>query len=161
MGFAKTSAIFALACAAGLGPVSSPAADAETRTIRLRQDDAQVRFESKIYELEHASAEDILPFVNSAILRYNRNSSIRRVTASSPSAKSALLVSTGRDFIPYVDAIVKALDRPGRTDAAGSVIESTGMARIAYTPKYRAAQEFSSIIDSTLGSSVGAAYVNA
>ena len=29
-----------------------------TRTIRLRQDDAQVRFESKVYELKHLKATD-------------------------------------------------------------------------------------------------------
>ena len=52
------------------------AAESATRTIRLRQDDAQVRFESKVYELKNASAEEILPFVSSAILRYDRNSTM-------------------------------------------------------------------------------------
>ena len=33
------------------------ASNGSTRTIRLRQDDAQVRFESKIYELKNATAE--------------------------------------------------------------------------------------------------------
>ena len=52
----------------------------DVRTIRLRQDDAQVRFISKIYELKNVSGEELLPFVNSAIQRYNRSSSVRRVT---------------------------------------------------------------------------------
>jgi len=125
--------------------------DASVRTIHLKQDDAQVRFDSRVYELKNVSAESILPFVNSAIQRYHRNSTIRRVVAIGPDAKDAVLVSTGKDFLPYVDEIVAALDHP---------IQGTGVARIAYTPKYRAAQEFSELIDKTLGSSVGKAYVN-
>ena len=52
-------------------------------------------------------------------------------------AKDAILVSTGKDFLPYVDQIVAALDHPGSNGG----IQGTGVARIAYTPKYRAAQE--------------------
>ena len=129
--------------------------DASARTIHLKQDDAQIRFDSRVYELKNVSAEAILPFVNSAIQRYNRSSTIRRVVAITPDAKDAILVSTGKDFLPYVDEIVAALDRPGQKG-----IEGTGVARIAYTPKYRAAQEFSELIDKTLGTSVGKAYVN-
>ena len=125
--------------------------DESVRTIHLKQDDAHVRFDSRVYELKNVSAESVLPFVNSAIQRYNRSSTIRRVTAIAPDAKDAILVSTGTDFLPYVDEIVAALDHP---------IQGTGVARIAYTPKYRAAQEFSELIDKTLGSSVGKAYVN-
>ena len=143
------------------GAVSAASDEDAVRTIHLRQDDAQVRFESKIYPLKHISAEEILPFVNSAILRYNRNSTIRRVTAEQ-GAGDAILVSTGRDFLPRVDAIVAALDRPGKIAGEGeSPIQGTGLARVAYAPRYRAAAEFSRIIDSTLGSSAGKAYVNA
>ena len=124
----------------------SAAADpAEVRTIHLRQDDAQVRFESKIYELKHIPAEEILPFVNSSIQRYNRNSTIRRVTSNS-SGTGAILVSTGRDFLPHVDAIVAALDRPGKLKENDSGIEGTGLSRVAYSPRYRAAAQFSKII---------------
>ena len=129
--------------------------DSAARTIHLKQDDAQVRFDSRVYELKNVTSEAILPFVNSAIQRYSRNSTIRRVTAIAPDAKDAILVSTGREFLPYVDDIVAALDRPGQKG-----IQGTGVARIAYTPKYRAAQEFSEIIDKTLGTSAGKAYVN-
>ena len=82
-----------------------------TRTIRVRQDDAQVQFESKVYELKNTSAEEILPFINSAILRYDRNSTVRRVTSGRGNGQ-ALLVSTGKDFLPYLDQIVATLDRP-------------------------------------------------
>ena len=149
-------------CAAVLGfGFAADAADQDAvRTIHLRQDDAQVRFESKLYELKNISAEEILPFVNSAIQRYNRNSTIRRVT-SEQGGKGAILVSTGRDFLPLVDDIVAALDRPGKLSEDGSQIQGTGLSRVAYSPRYRAAAEFSQIINSTIGSSSGSAYVNA
>ncbi len=129
--------------------------EAAVRTIHLKQDDAHVRFDSRVYELKNVTSESVLPFVNSAIQRYHRNSTIRRVTAIGPDSKDAILVSTGKDFLPYVDEIVAALDRPGQKG-----IQGTGVARIAYTPKYRAAQEFTELIDKTLGTSVGKSYVN-
>ena len=152
----------ALICAAALwaGGSAQAAEDGSVRTIRLRQDDAQVRFVSKVYDLKHVSAEEMLPFVNSAVLRYSRSSSVRRVTAEGEENKrNALLVSTGEEFMPYVDAIVSALDRPG-ADGKASAISGTGMARVAYTPRYRAASQFSEIIDSTIGSASGKSYVN-
>lgn len=141
--------------------VNGAPAPESIRTIRLRQDDAQVRFTSRIYELKHVSSEEILPFINSAILRYNRNSTIRRVTASTPGVRDAILVSTGVDFISGVDDIVKALDRPGRVKGGPNSITGTGLSRVAYSPKYRAAAELANIIDNTTGSSSGASYVNA
>ena len=142
------------------GGVCAAAEDNQVRTIRLRQDDAQIRFESKVYELKNASAEEILPFVNSAILRYDRNSTVRRVTAAR-GKKEALLVSTGRNFIPYVDKIVAALDRKvARKTADGSTISGTGLTRVSYTPKYRAANELARVINSTITSSSGALFIN-
>ena len=155
--------ISACLLAASLAGAAAWAAEESSgvRTIRLRQDDAQVRFISKIYELKNVSGEELLPFVNSAVQRYNRSSSVRRITGDGDKNKcNALLVSTGVDFMPYVDKIVAALDRPGKVGEDGSVIQGTGVAQIAYTPRYRAASQFSEIIDSTLGSSSGAAYVN-
>ena len=138
-----------LAC----GMLSGAEAEAPgVRTIRLRQDDAQVRYESRVYELKNADAQELLPFVNSAIRRYSRNSSVRRVTTADGKGHGALLVSTGREFLPQVDAIVQALDRPG--------LSGTGIAHVAYTPRYRAAAQFADIINRTSGSSAGAAYVN-
>ena len=134
--------------------------NSSTRTIRLRQDDAQVRFESKVYELKNASAEEILPFVASAILRYDKNSTVRRVTAST-GTDNALLVSTGRKFMPYVDKIVTALDRKvAKKTAEGSTISGTGLTRIAYTPKYRAAADLARVINATISSDAGSLFIN-
>lgn len=135
------------------------AADESVRTIHLRQDDAQVRYVSKIYQLKHASAEEILPFINSAVKRYSRNSTVRRITTGKDAKSMALLVSTGKDFIAYVDEIIAVLDRPGK-QKKNSAISGTGVTRIGYTPKYRAASQLADIINVMFGSSVGAAYVN-
>ena len=127
------------------------------RTIRLRQSDAQVRYDSKVYELKHVTAESVLPFVNSAVQRYSRNSTVRRIS-SADGKREALLVSTGSDFTPYVDKIIAALDHKGGKNKEG--IDGTGISRVAYSPRYRAAGQFSELINMTIGSSVGAAYVN-
>ena len=136
------------------------ASNGSTRTIRLRQDDAQVRFESKIYELKNATAEEVIPFISAAILRYDRNSTIRRVSDNG-NKKEAVLVSTGKDFIPYVDKIVATLDRKiAKGKKAAGSISGTGVTRIAYTPKYRAAADLANVVNSTIGSSVGNLYIN-
>ncbi len=132
-------------------------AEESSRTIHLVQDDAQIHFKSKIYPLKYVSAEEMLPFVNSAIKRYNAFSTIRRITDEKGGA-GALLVSTGSDFIPYVDAIIAALDRPGKPGT--SPISGTGLARVAYSPQYRAAADFGNLINTTLSSASGQAYVN-
>ncbi len=147
----RRGAIGAIVCA---GVLLTGAEDSSVRTIRLRQDDAQTRFASKLYELKNVNADEILPFVNSAVLRYSSNSTVSKVTSGKPECKGALLVSTGKEFIPQVDSIIAALDRKGG-------ITGTGVARVAYSPKFRAAAEFANIIDTTASSNVGKAYVNA
>ena len=150
----------------GTAGAATPPAEQEqnaVRTIRLRQDDAQVKFCSKIYSLRHVAAEELLPFVKSAILRFDRNSTIRRVTAADGKSE-ALLVSTGRKFMPYVDEIIAALDRAASgeksANAEVSAIGGTGLCRIAYAPRYRAAAELAQIINTVFGSSAGYASVN-
>ncbi len=140
--------------------VAVEANDNSTRTIHLQQNDAQVRFESKVYELKNAKAEEILPFVNSAVLRYDKNSTVRRVNTKDGKT-SALLVSTGVDFLPYVDEIIEVLDRKvENAGASSSTIAGTGLTRIAYSPRYRSAQELANVINATLMSSSGAAFIN-
>ncbi|MBR2345287.1 MAG: hypothetical protein IKA71_05825 [Lentisphaeria bacterium] len=157
----KNQSRFCFALLAMIACGTLAAADTEVRTIRLRQDDAQVRFESKIYELKNADASEILPFINSAVLRYDRNSTVRCVTSGKGSGH-ALLVSTGKEFIPYVDKIVASLDRKvAKKSADGSTISGTGLTRISYSPKYRAAADLANVINATIGSNAGALFVNA
>ena len=136
------------------------AENAEVRSIKLVQDDAQVEFVSKLYDLKHVKAVDVLPFVSSAILRYHANSKIERVTYGD-GGHEALLVSTGRALIPFVDKLIAEIDSEKSSRAVdGSSIEGTGVTRIAYEPKYRAAKQFERILDQLVSSSEGRAYVN-
>ncbi len=132
---------------------------AETRTIRLMQDDAQVRMATKLYELKYVKATDIRPYVEAAVRRYYLNSKVERVNYSE-AQKNYLLVSTGEDFLPYVDDLFAKIDRPGQVDQYGSIIDGTGITRVAYTPNYRAAEDIVRLVNAAFRSGEGAAYLN-
>ena len=130
------------------------------RTIRLLQDDGQVRIVSKVYELQHLKATDIRPFIESAVKRYSASSTIERVNYPQ-AGRQMIIVSTGEDFIPYVDDLIAGLDQPGTPGESGSLIEGTGVTRITYVPNYRAAEEIVRLInEGTMGSPEGRAYLN-
>ena len=130
------------------------------RTIRLLQDDGQVRIVSKVYELKHLKATDVRPFVEAAVKRYSASSNVERVNY--PQAKrQMIIVSTGEDFIPYVDDLVSGLDKPGKTGKSGSLIQGTGITRITYVPNYRAAEDIVRLInEGTMGTPEGRAFLN-
>ena len=132
----------------------------DIRTIRLLQDDGQIRIVSKVYELKHLKATDVRPFVEAAVKRYSRSSNVERVNY--PHAeRQMLIVSTGEDFIPYVDDLIAGLDKPGKPGKSGSLIEGTGITRITYIPNYRAAEDIVRLINAgTVASSEGRAFLN-
>lgn len=145
-----------LTAVAVLLPLS--AAEPETeRTIRLIQDDGQVRFATKLYELKYVKATDIRPYVEGAIKRYSKNSVVERVN-NPLEKKNYIVVTTGEDFLPYVDEMIRMIDRPGKTDEFGSVIAGTGVTQITYEPRYRTGQDIVNIINICLRSNVGLAY---
>ena len=130
------------------------------RTIRLLQDDGQVRIVSKVYELKHLTATDIRPFVEAAVKRYSRVSKVERVNYPK-GRKQAVIVSTGEDFIPYVDELIAGLDKPGKPGPTGSLIDGTGITRITYVPDYRAADDIVRLInEGTLKTLEGKAFLN-
>ncbi len=130
------------------------------RTIKLLQDDDQVRIVSKLYELKHLKATDVRPFVEAAVKRYSRASNVERVNYTK-TGKQAIIVSTGEDFIPFVDELVAGLDQPGKPDKNGSIINGTGVTRITYVPNYRAAHDIVRLInEGTVASSEGRAFLN-
>ena len=131
----------------------------ETRTIRLLQDDAQRRLGSKVYELKYVKATDIRPFVEAAVKRFHAQSKVERVN-NSTTKKNFLIVSTGEDFLPLVDDLIAKIDRPGQVDQFGSILEGTGITRIAYTPNYRATEDIVRIINGAIRSGEGAAFLN-
>ena len=95
-----------------------------TRTIRLYQDDAQTRIVSKLYELKYTKATDIRPFIQAAVKRYSADSNVERVNYHK-AKRQMILVSTGEDFIPYVDELFAGLDRPVKQGRSGSIFEGT------------------------------------
>ena len=146
----------------GQSPASAGRKNApdEVRQIRLIQDDAQTGITSKIYELKYVKATDIRPFVENAVKRYDSQSQVERVNYFS-AKKNWLIVSTGPEIIPLVDDLIAKIDQPGKLDEFGSVIEGTGVTRICYTPRYRAAQDIVNIINGALRTGIGIAYLNA
>lgn len=138
-------------------PAQEPAK--EVRTIKLLQDDAQIRFASKLYELKYTKPTDVRPFILSAVSRYSSRSQVDRVN-NNVADRHYLLVSTGEDFIPYVDALIAGLDVPGKQDEFGSIIEGTGVTRVTYHPQYRIGTEMLRIINAGLRSPEGTIYLN-
>ena len=130
------------------------------RTITLLQDDGQTNMVSKVYELKHLRATDIRPFIEAAIKRYSRASTFERVNY--PQGKrQMIIVTTGEEFIPYVDELVAGLDRPGKVGASGSIIEGTGITRITYVPNYRAAEDIVRLLnEGTMGTPEGRTFLD-
>lgn len=132
----------------------------DIRTIRLLQDDGQIQIVSKIYELKHLKATDVRPFVEAAVKRYSASSNVERVHYPQGN-RQMIIVSTGEDFIPYVDDLVAGLDKPGKPGKSGSIIEGTGITRITYIPNYRAAEDIVRLInEGTIRTSEGRAFLN-
>ena len=146
--------LLAFAAAGVLLPLT--AAD-ETRTIRLVQDDAQVRMVTKIYPMKYVKALDIQPFVAAAARRYSQLSNVRAQNYSAGKIQY-LLVTTGEKFMPYVDEIIKKLDQPGKYSKYGSRVEGTGVQRMVYYPKYRNPEFLRDAINNILATGVGSGY---
>ncbi len=142
-----------------IGVLDAQDSAAEVRTIRLLQDDAQLRLATKVYELKYVKATDIRPYIEGAVKRFHSKSKVERVNYSA-AKKNFLIVSTGESFLPYVDDLIAKIDRPGKKDKYGSILEGTGITRIAYTPNYRAAEDIVRIINGAIKSSEGYAYLN-
>jgi type II secretory pathway component GspD/PulD (secretin) len=109
----------------------------KVKKLEYLQDDAQEPFVSKVYTLKNVQAVDITPFILGAVKRYNTNSTVERLNYFE-GKKQFLVVSTPPAMMAHVDLIVNNLDIPGGVpDAAGSVIDGTGIFRYAYLPKHR------------------------
>ena len=66
--------------AAAFDPASEtkePAPD-KVQKIRFKEDDAQNYMVSKVYDLKHLKANDLVPFVLGAVKRYASNSTVDR-----------------------------------------------------------------------------------
>jgi len=118
----------------------------EVRTIKLNEDRDQKPKGSKIYELKHVRCDDITPFILGAVKRYNPQGDVQRLNYK-PDGKQFIVVSTGVEMMPYIDAMVEKLDRPcSKKDANGSIIQDDGIYRFTYYPEYRASQGMNEVI---------------
>ncbi len=134
--------------------------EAGVRDIKFLVDDAQSKYTSKVFELKHVAPDDIIPYVNAAVSRFSARGSVQRITSSDPKAKGALLVSTGPRCIAFVADLIAKIDKPGKADKFGSLIEGSGITRISYSPKYRAAEDMVALINQVFGSPECAAYLD-
>ena len=146
--------LLAFAAAGVLLPLT--AAD-DTRTIRLVQDDAQIKMVTKVYPMKYVKALDIYPFVSAAAKRYSGASTVRAQNYSAGKIQY-LLVTTGEKFIPYMDEIITKLDQPGKYSKYGSRVEGTGIQRMVYYPKFRAPEDLLDAVNDILATGVGRGY---
>ena len=139
---------------AAAGTSGSAAQEPGTRDIRIVQSNGNTRFVSRIFQLKHIAAQELQPYIRSAILRYNVNSRLQCINFEDGRGVG-FLITTGEEFMPYVEELIRQLDIPGRDAANPARIVGTGIARISYTPQYRAAAQFKEIIDEVIASSEG------
>lgn len=141
--FHKLAAVLMAVCAAAL-PFSAKSGE-KVQKITFIEDDAQKNMASKIYTLKYAKAADVAPFIRSAVLRYTRDS---RVSAlSNPGCnREMLVVSTGVNFMPFLDKLVAALDRKAKVSNKPADITGDGIGYGIYQPQYRSARHMLDVI---------------
>lgn len=113
--------------------------------IRFVEDDAQNYMVSKIYELKHQKANDIVPFILGSIKRYAKNGTADRINYAAGN-KQFVAVSCPVPLMPYIDDMIAKLDRESPLGDTGSVIEGTGIIRSVYTPKYRSSAKMMDVL---------------
>ncbi len=112
--------------------------------IRFVEDDAQNYMVSKVYELKHQKANDIVPFILGSIKRYANNGSADRINYSAGN-KQFVAVSCPVPLMPYIDDMIAKLDRDVK-GKDGSGIDGTGIIRSVYTPQYRGTEKMMQIM---------------
>ncbi|MBP5586583.1 MAG: hypothetical protein J6Y92_09550 [Lentisphaeria bacterium] len=120
----------------------------KVQTITFVSNGAQKDMVSKTYVLEHTKAVDLAPFVKSAAIRFDGNSSVTCMEDKANS-RQLLIVSTTVPMMPYIDEMVEALDRPGKMNDYDTIISGTGIAYGTYKPQFRSAESMLEIIEET------------
>ena len=120
----------------------------KVQTITFVQDDAQKLMVSKSYVLEHTKAVDLAPFVKSAAIRFDGNSSVSCMEDAA-NKRQILIVTTTVPMMPYIDEMVEALDRPGKMNDYDTIISGTGIAYGTYKPQFRSAESMLEVIEET------------
>jgi len=126
---------------AALGILGAGAVQAQTvdgvKNIRINEDRDQRWMVSKVYELKNIRQDDITPWILGAVQRYNPGSIVNRLNYKAGD-KHYIIVTTGKDMMPYVDQMVASLDRPcANKDEKNSIVDGSGIYNYTYRPKYR------------------------
>ncbi|MBQ9754504.1 MAG: hypothetical protein IJV93_07125 [Lentisphaeria bacterium] len=135
-------------CGAPLQPDQPP----PTQTLRLVQDDAQDYMVSRIFTLKHIQSNDVVPFVEGMVKRYNMNSSVSCFSYAYGSVREQILsVTTPEKMMTHVAAFLEMADRAaGNVSPGNDVIRGTGISRGVYRPKYRSGQVLVDLIVNAL-----------
>lgn len=117
------------------------------QTLHFVQDDAQDYMVSKIYILQYAQSNDLMPFVQSMVKRYNMNSVVNCIEYGANN-QQILTVTCPVGMMPYVDEFIKMADRNITIDGKvpGDIIRGTGITRNVYQPKFRSGQTLVNMI---------------
>lgn len=128
--------------AAALLTCGAFAASAQTvdgvRNIKINEDRDQKWMVTKVYELKNISSDDITPWVHGAVQRYSTAGNCQALNYTA-GKKQFIVVTTGKDMMPFVDQMVESMDRAcPKTDADKSIVDGTGIYKYSYRPKFRA-----------------------
>lgn len=132
------------------------------RTLQVIEDRNQTYMATKVYPLKYITGADITPFVLGAVQRYDHKSTVERLNYKKAPAgvpTQYIVVTTAEQMIPYVDDMVAKLDRPGKKDASGTIVDGDGIYRFVYYPKYRFTTDLLSI-GKMIGSGDGTYYAD-
>ena len=137
-----------LAVALAAGAIAAPQlsfAGPKTQKITFVEDDAQKVMASKVYILKHIQAADLIPFVKDAVMRYATESHVSSVNDFA-NKRQMLIVSTGENFLPYLDKLIAVLDRPSKMNTFGSTVDGDGVATGFYRPRFRTSESMRQVI---------------
>ncbi len=139
---AKYKALLAAALLPAFGALSASGQTADgVRNIKINEDRDQRWFVTKVYELKNIKANDITPWLLGAVQRYNTGSVVNGVNYDG-GKRQFIVVTTGKDMIPYVDQIVSSLDRPSSVkNELNSIVDGTGISYASYRPLYRGSND--------------------
>jgi len=125
------------------------AGEKKSRTVSIVHDNAQTDMTSKVYHLKNALANDLAPFIDGAVRRNNPNSRCDRINYTA-GGKQILVVSMDPLMVPYIDEMVKKLDRPAPRNEDNSTVKNAGIHNYLYRPKHRSTQAMYDVINSPI-----------
>lgn len=101
------------------------------RKIKVIDDAAIHQVTTKVYNLKHASAASLTPFIKGAVKSMQTNSAVDRINFKANNGSQHLVVSMETSYLKEIDNLVKALDYPG--------LIGTGISHFEYNFKNRGA----------------------